>query len=79
VAEGVEATVMAALRRAGEPVRESVLFERVRDGHGDLSADAFLAVLERLGTLGHLHVRVEHDLPARDPAPFQPRYWHVVE
>ena len=75
---GVEASVMAALRAAGEPVRESVLYERVRDRRGDVDPELLLAVLERLATTGHLHVVIENELPGRDPPPFQPRYWHVV-
>jgi hypothetical protein len=76
---GVEARIMERLRAAGEPVREAVLYERVRGEGSDMSPDLFLAALERLATTGHLHVAVEHDLPARDPAPFQPRMWYVVE
>jgi hypothetical protein len=74
----VEASVLELLRASGEPVRESVLYERVRSRLDDVDPELLLAVLERLATLGRLHVTIEHDLPGRDPAPFQPRFWHVV-
>ena len=72
-------SVVESLRRAREPVRESALYERVREQHAGLTPQAFLAALERLGTEGLLHVAVEHDRRADDPPPFQPRYWRVVE
>jgi hypothetical protein len=65
------------LRRAGEPVREAVLYERVRVDVPDLAPEELLGVLEALATRGHLHVTVEHDWPARDPEPFEPRFWRV--
>ena len=73
-----EATVLERLRAAGEPVRESVLYERVRSRHPDLEPEPFIAVLERLAALGRLHVAVDHDRAGRDPAPFQPRFWRVI-
>jgi hypothetical protein len=76
---GLEALVLELLRAAGEPVREAVLYERVRAHGSDAGPELLLAVLERLATLGHLHVAVEHELPARDPEPFQPRFWRVLE
>jgi hypothetical protein len=76
--EDVEERVMEALRAAHEPVREAVLYERVRAHGVQVDPDGFLAVLERLATLGHLRVAVDHELPARDPEPFQPRYYHPV-
>jgi hypothetical protein len=60
-------------------VREAVLYERVLAHGCDAGPELFLAALERLATFGHLHVAVDHELPARDPAPFQPRFWHVIE
>jgi hypothetical protein len=77
--EQVEALVLQHLRAAHEPVREAVLYERVRADGSPASPQLFLAALERLATLGHLHVSVEHELPAHDPEPFQPRFWRVVE
>lgn len=76
---GVERLVLELLRAAREPVRESVLYERVQDRGQDVTPEFFLAVLERLATLGHLHVAVDHELSVRDPAPFEARFWHVVE
>ncbi|WP_217915137.1 hypothetical protein [Miltoncostaea marina] len=77
--EDVEATLVELLRRAGGPVREAALYERARSRHDGLSAALYLAALERLATLGHLHVAVEHDFRANDPEPFGPRFWRVVE
>jgi hypothetical protein len=74
----VEESVLELLRAAGEPVREAVLYERIRERLDDVDPELLLAVLERLATLGQLHMAVEHELPGRDPAPFQPRFWHVV-
>jgi hypothetical protein len=74
----VEVLVMDVLRAAGEPLRESVLYERVRDRRDDVDPELLLAVLGGLATTGHLHVALEHDMPGRDPAPFQARFWHPV-
>lgn len=74
----LESAILDALRRAGEPVREAVLFERVRGGGIDVDPEPFLAEVARLETLGHLHLTVDHDTPARDPEPFEPRYLRVV-
>ena len=70
--------ILDALRRAGEPVREAVLFERIRGGGIDVAPEPFLAEVARLETLGHLHLTVDHDTPAHDPEPFEPRYLRVV-
>lgn len=66
------------LRHSGEPVREAVLFERVRGDVPDLAPEELLGALEGLAARGRLHVTVEHDWPARDPEPFEPRFWRVV-
>ena len=66
------------LRRAGEPVREAVLYERARERMPDLTPSELLAVLEALGTRGNVHMTVERDLPAHDPEPFEPRFWRVI-
>ena len=76
---GVERLVLELLRAAREPVRESVLYERVQDRGQDVTPEFFLVILERLATLSHLHVAVDHELSVRDPAPFEARFWHVVE
>jgi hypothetical protein len=74
----LETAILEALRRAGEPVREALLYERVRGGGLDVTPDAFLATTARLETLGHLHFTVDHEYPTGDPEPFQPRYLRVI-
>jgi hypothetical protein len=66
------------LRRAGEPVREVVLYERARGEVPDLVPEELIGVLEALAARGRVHVTVEHDWPARDPEPFEPRFWRVT-
>ncbi len=67
--------VLAALREAHQPLRESVLYERVRERGAAVSPEEFVALAADLATLGRVRVTVEHDLPARDRAPFQPRFY----
>lgn len=67
--------ILAALRAAGEPVRERVLFERAGGG---ARPETFVAALERLAALGHAHVAFDRDANDRDPEPFEPRMWRVV-
>jgi aspartyl-tRNA synthetase len=74
----VEEAVLSALRDAGEPVREAVLYERVLTRGADADAEGFVAVLERLSTAGRLRVSVDHDGATADPDPFEPRLWRVV-
>lgn len=74
----LEDAILETLRRAGEPVREAALYERVRSAGLDATPERFLAATSRLETLGHLHLTVEHDRPAHDPEPFEPRYLRVV-
>lgn len=75
----VERAVMGELRGAGEPVRESVLHERLRADGLDIAPDGLIAVLEHLAVQGHLRVSVEHELPTRENPPFEARWWRVVE
>jgi hypothetical protein len=76
----IREAALATLRDAGEPLREAVLSERVVRRLGEsVTPERFLAALERLVTEGHLRVAVEHDLPARDPAPFQARYYQLID
>ncbi len=72
------ALALEVLRDAGEPVREAALHERVVARGVDLEPAAFIAVLERLASEGHLRVSFEHDSTTRDPEPFEPRFWSVV-
>jgi hypothetical protein len=75
----VATSVMQHLRASGEPVRESVLYERVaRDTAATPTPEEFLARLEHLMVQGHLAVTVEHDMPVRDPEPFGPRYYRLL-
>ena len=74
----IEDAVLRHLRAAGEPVREAFLFERVRaDGVG-VDGEGFIAVLMRMEVEGHVHVDPARD-EVRDPTPFQPRFWRVIE
>jgi hypothetical protein len=67
--------VLAALLEAHQPLREQVLYERVRERGAAVSPEEFVALANDLATLGLVRVAVEHDLPSRDPAPFQPRFY----
>ncbi|HEX2502347.1 MAG TPA: hypothetical protein VHK00_00260 [Miltoncostaeaceae bacterium] len=67
--------MLAALREADQPLREMVLYERLRERGAALSPEEFVALASDLATLGRVRVTVEHDLPARDPAPFQARFY----
>jgi hypothetical protein len=79
-AEGLDELVLVALHRAGEPVREAVLYERVRSAAPmRLSPETFLASLDRLVTLRRAQVHIDHELPVRDPEPFSPRYYAARE
>ena len=74
----LETEILEALRRAGEPVREAALYERVVAAGIAATPEHFLAATARLETLGHLHLTVEHDRVGHDPEPFEPRYLRVV-
>lgn len=75
----LELRIVTAIRAAREPLRESVLYERVNSREA-VDAELFLAALEKLATMGHVRVTVEHDRPLQhDPEPFQPRFWRVVD
>jgi hypothetical protein len=67
--------MLDALREADQPLREMVLYERLRERGAALSPEEFVALASDLATLGRVRVTVEHDLPARDPAPFQARFY----
>lgn len=74
----IEHAALAHLRAAGEPVREAFLYERVRADGVQVAGDDFIAVMMRLEVEGHVHVDPARD-QVRDPAPFQPRFWRVIE
>ena len=67
--------ILDALHDAHQPLREAVLFERVRERGADLAPEDFQALAEDLVARGEVRVTVEHDLPAHDPAPFEPRFY----
>ncbi len=67
--------VLRALDEAHQPVRESVLYERVVRLGAALSPDQFVALASEMATLGMVRISVEHDLPAHDDAPFGPRFY----
>jgi hypothetical protein len=70
--------ILDALRGAHQPVREGVLYERVRERGAAVSPEEFLVLAQDLVTLGLVRAAVEHDLPANDPSPFQPRFYRPV-
>ena len=72
------ALIESHLRAANEPVREVALYDRVSRERPDVTPEALISTLERLAAEGRLHVAVEHDLPARDAAPFAARYWRLA-
>lgn len=74
----IEDAVLRHLRASGEPVREAFLFERVRAEGVDVDGDGFIAVLMRMEVEGHVHVDPARD-EVRDPRPFQPRFWRVIQ
>ncbi|MBL6634106.1 MAG: hypothetical protein ISP32_06940 [Thermoleophilia bacterium] len=74
----IEDAVLRHLRASGEPVREAFLFERVRADGVDVDGEAFIAVLMRMEVEGHVHVDPARD-EVRDPQPFQPRFWRVIQ
>jgi hypothetical protein len=73
--EPIRDVLMAALREARQPLRESVLYERVRERGAAVSPEEFVSLAHDLATLGLVRVAVEHDLPAHDPPPFEPRFY----
>ena len=74
-AEPIRDALLGALREAHQPLRESVLYERVRERGAAVSPDEFVALAYDLVTRGLVRVAVEHDLPSHDPPPFQPRFY----
>ena len=73
----LHAAIIAHLRSAGEPVREAYLYERV-GGASTATPELFLGALVRLEVEGHVHVDPVHD-EVNDPAPFQPRFWRIID
>jgi hypothetical protein len=73
-AEVVE-LVLQALDEAHQPLRESVLYERVVHRGAALTPDEFVALASEMATRGLVRLSVEHDLPAHDLDPFGPRFY----
>lgn len=73
----LHAKIIEHLRASGEPVREAFLYERV-GGPGASSPGHFIDALMRLEVEGHIHMDPVHD-ERRDPPPFQPRFWRVID
>jgi len=72
--------IMQRLRRAREPVLESVLYERVHaDRPGALAPERFLAILERLLVQGRIRLSVERESRVRAEPPFQARYYRSAD
>ncbi|MBM3665674.1 MAG: hypothetical protein FJW92_07770 [Actinobacteria bacterium] len=74
----VEAAIERRLRASGEPVREAFLYERVRADGVAVSPEDFVAVLVRLEVEGHVRIDPVHD-EVRDPEPFAPRFWRIID
>ena len=74
----IEAAIERHLRASGEPVREAFLYERVSADGIAVAPDDFVAVLVRLEVEGHVHMDPVHD-EVRDPEPFAPRFWRIIE
>lgn len=74
----VERAITRHLRASGEPVREAFLYERVSADGVEVSAGDFIAILLRMETEGHVHMDPVHD-ELRDPEPFEPRFWRIVD
>ena len=74
-ADQTRGLILEALGEAHQPLRESVLYERVLERGAPVSAEEFVALASDLATLGLVRVTVEHDLPSHDPPPFQPRFY----
>jgi hypothetical protein len=76
----LETLALSHLRTSHEPVREFALYDRVAaDAAGTVSPHAFVDAMERLMTAGRVHVIADRDSFRPDPAPFQPRYYRLVE
>jgi hypothetical protein len=80
MSDDLERVVLAHLRGAHEPVREFALYDRVAADLGKaVTPDRFVDAMERLMTAGRVHVISDRDAFRPDPAPFQPRYYRLVE
>jgi len=72
--------IIAALRDAGEPVRESFLFLRIAHRvPREPTPEHFQDTLKHLAVEGHIAVSPDHDSPrTTDPTPFESLYYRLV-
>ena len=72
--------ILAALHTAREPVREAVLYERVRERVDHPPAPQhFIDTISHLAIEQHLAIAPDREPPLTpDPAPFQGRYYRLV-
>ena len=77
---GCATSIVAALRDAGEPVREAALFERVaRRLPAGPTPEHFVATLAHLAVEHHVAIATDHEPPrVPDPAPFEGRYYRLL-
>jgi hypothetical protein len=72
--------ILTLLRRAGEPVREAILYERVAARMSPPpDPDRFVAAVSHLVAEGRVRIDIEHEIDVHDPAPFQPRFYRHVD
>jgi hypothetical protein len=74
-----EELMLRALDEAHQPLRESVLYERVTHRGAALTPDEFVALASEMATRGLVRLSVEHDLPSHDPEPFGPRFYRPAD
>jgi adenylosuccinate lyase len=72
--------IVTALRAAGEPVREAVLYERVADRVPVRpTPQHFIATLKHLAVERHVAISPDHQPPRRpDPEPFEGLYYRLL-
>ena len=77
---GLRDAIVAALRDAGEPVREAALFERVAQRlPSGPTPEHFVATLAHLAVEHHVAIATDHEPPrVPDPAPFEGRYYRLL-
>ena len=76
----LETLALSHLRESHEPLREFALYDRVAaDAAGNVTPYEFVDAMERLMNAGRVHVIADRDAFRPDPAPFQPRYYRLVE
>ena len=76
----LRSAIIAALRSAGEPVRESTLYERVAGKMVDRPTPKhFIATLTHLAIEHHVSIAPDHEPPPTpEPVPFERRYYRLI-